>query len=138
MTHFEFDGLSKAVIGCAVEVHRTLGPGFVEKAYRNAMRVALAADGFDFVTESRIVVMYRGVEVGTHQLDLVIEGKLILELKAAKCLTDIHYAQLRSYLRATDLRVGLLLNFNAPKLEVRRLVNRYQDVLASSLKTLQS
>jgi len=84
-----------------------------------------------------ITVRYRGVEVGTHQFDLLIKGELIVELKAVRCLTEIHYAQLRSYLRAANHRISLLFNFNAPKLEVRRLVNRYPDVLASSLKTLK-
>ena len=133
-----FDELSGEVIRCALDVHRELGPGFIEKAYRNAMRIALADADLAFVSESRIVVRYRGVEVGTHQLDLLVNGELVVELKAVKCLTDIHYAQLRSYLRAANLRLGLLFNFNASKLEVRRLVNRYQDMLVSPVNTLQS
>lgn len=132
-----FDELSGDVISCALDVHRELGPGFVEKAYHSALRIALTDAGLGFVCESRVVVRYRGVDIGIHQLDLLVKGELIVELKAVKCLTEIHYAQLRSYLRAANLRVGLLINFNAPKLEVRRLVNRYQDILVSPLKTLQ-
>lgn len=128
MVNRVFDELSGEVISCALDVHRELGPGLVEKAYRNALRIALADAGLGYVGESRIAVRNRGADVGTHQLDLLINGELIVELKAVKCLTEIHYAQLRSYLRAANLRVGLLFNFNAPKLEVRRLVNRYQDI----------
>lgn len=108
-----------------------MGPGFVEKAYRNAMRLSLGSSGFEFASESRIVVRYRGVEVGTHLLNLVVNEQLIVELKAVKALSAIHFSQLRSYLRATNLRVGLILNFNSPRLEIRRLANRYQDKTVS-------
>ena len=128
LKRFDFDDLSRQVIGCAIDVHRELGPGFMERCYKNAMRIALLSAGLDCVSETTASVRYRGSEVGSHQFDLVVKNQLVLELKAVKALTEVHFAQLRSYLRAGDFRIGLLLSFNAPKLEVRRLVNRYHDI----------
>ncbi len=108
----QFDRLSNEVIGCALDVHRELGPGFLEKAYRNAMRIALSRAGLEFLSERRIVVTYQGIEVCTHQVDLVVRNELIVELKAVKALSELHFSQLRSYLKATKLTVGLLINFN--------------------------
>jgi GxxExxY protein len=70
-----------------------------------------------------VKIEYLGVQIGTHRLDLVVENQIIIELKAVKDLTDAHFAQLRSYLKATDIKVGLLLNFSKPTLEIRRVVN---------------
>jgi len=119
----KFEDLSKKIIGAAIQVHRELGPGFLENIYEEAVKVELSEHGLQFEFQKEIKVEYLGVEVGVHRLDLVVEDKIIVELKAVKELTDIHFAQLLSYLKATGLKVGLLLNFAKPTLEVRRVVN---------------
>ncbi len=119
----EFDELSKKIIGAAIEVHRELGPGFLESIYERALKVELSEHGLYYICQKEIKIEYLGVEVGSHRLDLVVENKIVVELKAVKELTDIHFAQLRSYLKATGLKIGLLLNFAKPTLEIRRIVN---------------
>ena len=121
-TH-QFEELSKKIIGAAIEVHRELGPGFLESIYEEALKVELSEYGLRVESQKEVTIEYLGVVVGLHRLDVVVEGQVIVELKAAKDLTDVHLAQLRSYLKATGLRVGLLLNFSKPKLEIRRVVN---------------
>ena len=118
-----FEDLSKKIIGAAIEVHRALGPGFLEKIYEEAIKLELAEHDLEFEYQIEIEVEYLGVVVGRHRLDLVVEDKIIVELKAAKSFEDIHFAQLRSYLKATGLKVGLLLNFAKPTLEIKRIVN---------------
>jgi GxxExxY protein len=112
--------LSNKIIGAAIQVHRELGPGFLESIYEEALKVELPEHGFHFDSQKEIKIEYLGVEVGMHRLDLVIENTVIVELKAVAELSDIHFAQLRSYLKATGLKVGLLLNFSKPTLEIRR------------------
>ena len=119
----ELDALTGRIIGQAIEVHRSLGPGFLESLYAEALDVALAGAGILFAREVRVEVGFRGRRIGEHRLDLLVEDRVVVELKAVETLGRIHYAQVRSYLRATGLRVGLLLNFEAPTLEVRRILN---------------
>ena len=121
-TH-QFEDLSRKIIGAALEVHRELGPGFLENIYEEALKVDFSEHDLKFEAQKEIKIEYLGVVVGVHRLDLLVENQIILELKAVKELTDVHFAQLRSYLKATGLKVGLLLNFSKPKLEIRRVVN---------------
>ena len=121
-TH-QFEELSSRIIGAAIEVHRELGPGFLEAIYEEALKVELPEQSMHCDSQKEIKIEYLGVEIGVHRLDLLVEKKIIVELKAVKELTDIHFAQLRSYLKAAGLRVGLLLNFAKPTLEIRRVVN---------------
>ena len=120
---YQFEGLSNQIIGAAIEVHKELGPGFLESIYEHALKVELSKRGFHFDGQKEIRIKYRGVEVGIHRLDLLVENQIIVELKALRDLGDIHFAQLRSYLKATGMKVGLLLNFSKPTLEVKRIVN---------------
>ncbi len=120
---YQFEELSNKVIGAAVEVHKELGPGFLENIYEEALKVQLSRNGFHFESQKEIKIEYHGIPVGLHRLDLLVENEIIVEMKAVKELSDIHFAQLRSYLKATGLGVGLLLNFSKPTLEVRRVVN---------------
>ncbi len=115
--------MSNKVIGAAVEVHKELGPGFLESIYEEALKVELSKNELDFASQMEVQIEYLGVPVGLHRLDLLIQNEVIVELKAVKELADIHFAQLRSYLKATGMKVGLLLNFSKPTLEVRRVVN---------------
>jgi len=112
------------VIGCALEVHRQLGPGFLETIYRKAMCLELTDRGVHFEEEKAIDVLYKGRSIHGQRLDLVAEGKVVLELKAVARLEAIHQSQVVSYLRATGLRAGLLVNFNTALLKdgLKRIV----------------
>jgi GxxExxY protein len=118
----EFEELSGRILGAAVEVHKVLGPGFLESIYQRAMEVALEHRGIAFQRQKEVHVYFEGVDLGVQRLDLVVAEQVIVELKAVKALEDIHFAQLRSYLKATGLRTGLVLNFNAPTLVIKRVV----------------
>jgi GxxExxY protein len=117
-----FEELSGRVLAAAVDVHKALGPGFLEAIYQRAMEVALEHRNIVFERQKEIHVFFEEVDVGLQRLDLVVEQTLILELKAIKVFEDIHYSQLKSYLKATGLHIGLLLNFNALTLAIKRLV----------------
>ena len=95
----------------------------MESIYEEALKVEFSEHNLNYKAQEEIKIEYLGVVVGTHRLDLIVEDKIIIELKAVKDLTDVHFAQLRSYLKATDLKIGLLLNFSKPTLEIRRVVN---------------
>jgi len=114
----------ESVIGCAVNVHRALGPGFFEPIYHNALRIEFADSGITFENEKRVFVHYRGQVVGTQRLDFIVAGEVIVEIKAVKELEPLHHVQLMSYLRGTGLRVGLLMNFGGLNLRsgLKRIV----------------
>jgi GxxExxY protein len=114
------DALTEQIIGCAFKVATTLGPGFLEKVYENALAHELLKAGLSVVQQQPVQVHYDGILVGDFAADLVVEGTVILELKATKDFTDFYAAQCLNYLKATQLSVCLLLNFGRPKLEVRR------------------
>jgi GxxExxY protein len=118
----QFEELSGQILAAAVDLHKGLGPGFVEPIYQKAMEVALTHRGITFERQKELHVFFEGVDVGVQRLDLVVADQIILELKAVMELIDVHYCQLRSYLKATGLHVGLLLNFNAPTLVIKRVV----------------
>lgn len=118
----QFEAISRQIIEAAIHVHRTLGPGFLESIYHSALKVALRQRGIVYESEREITILYEGEEVGVHRLDLIVETEIVVELKAVKELLDVHSAQLRSYLKATRLRVGLLFNFQSPTLEIKRIV----------------
>jgi len=119
----KFDPLSHAVIGEAIAVHRELGPGFLERIYEAALCIALAEVQIPFQRQVPIRIQFRGHAVGEHRLDLLIADDLILEIKACRGFAPEHFSTLLSYLKATDVRTGLLLNFGAPTLEIRRVVH---------------
>ena len=118
----EFEALSGQILEAAVAVHKALGPGFLESVYQKAMEVALRNRGIIFDYQKEVRIFFEEEEVGLHKLDLIVEGRIIVELKAVKNLDDIHFAQVKSYLKATRLHIGLLLNFNAPTLTIKRIV----------------
>ena len=122
----DFEALSGRVIEAAIAVHRELGPGFLESIYESALKTALRHRGLAYESQKEVTVCFEGEEAGVHRLDLVIEREIVLELKAIKALEDVHFAQVRSYLKATGLHVGLLLNFNAPTLIVKRVVLEFK------------
>ena len=120
----EFEDRTGRVIGAAIEVHRTLGPGFLEAVYENALVVELARRDVPFVRQLRVPIGYLDVEVGTHVLDLLVEDQIVVELKAARRLEDIHFVIVRSYLKAVGREHGLLLNFAGCTLEIKRVSSR--------------
>lgn len=118
----EFEPLSGHIIEAAIAVHTALGPGFLESVYEKALHAALAHRQLVYENQKEVHILFEGVDVGVHFLDLVVSAEIVVELKAVKALEDIHFAQLKSYLKATGLRVGLLLNFNSTSLVVKRVV----------------
>jgi GxxExxY protein len=112
-----FDELSHAVIGAALEVHRALGPGFLESVYEEALCVELKLRAVSFVRQLPVAVLYKGQPVGESKIDLLVRNVLVVELKAVESLAPIHTAQVLSYLKATKLRRVLLINFNVPVLK---------------------
>jgi len=112
------------VIGAAIEVHRHLGPGYLESVYEEAMAVELTLRGIPFTRQSVFGVDYKGHAVGMGRLDLLVDGCLPVELKAAEALVPIHTAQALSYLKATKHRLVLLINFNVPVLKdgIKRVI----------------
>ena len=118
----ELDELAYAVIGAAIEVHRLLGPGFLESVYEEALCVELTLRGTRFARQLPIGVQYKGQKIGEARLDLVVDDSLLVELKAVEGVAPIHVAQILSYLKATRLRLGLLISFNVTTL--RRGIKR--------------
>ncbi|HJQ27329.1 MAG TPA: GxxExxY protein [Blastocatellia bacterium] len=120
----ELDHLAQLVIGAAIEVHRTLGPGFLESVYEEALCIELSLRGVPFTRQAGFNVNYRGQEVGQGRVDVLIAGKLIVELIAVEALAPVHMAQTISYLKMTGCALGLLINFNVPILKngIRRVV----------------
>ena len=122
---YQFEPRSQRVIGAAIAVHKALGPGFREELYENALCLEFDRLGLQYECQVEIPVSYHGVLVGTHFLDLLVQRALVVELKSVTEQLDVHYAQLRAYLRAADARVGLLINFGALPIGIKRLVNKY-------------
>lgn len=117
---FSDDQTTNRILGAAIRVHRELGPGFLESVYEEALAIEFAEQGIAFERQKPVAVMYRGQHVGEHRLDYLVEGRVVLELKAISDLLDVHFAIVRSYLRATNLNDALLLNFAAPTLTIKR------------------
>lgn len=116
------DPLTERVIACAFKVQNTLGCGFLEKVYENAMVHECRKASLAVANQHSIRVHYDGIVVGEYAADLLIENRLLVELKAVKALDDIHLAQCLNYLKATGIKVCLLINFGKPELEFRRVV----------------
>ena len=108
---------AREVVGAALAIHRALGPGYLESFYRKAMCVELKARRLAFECEKAVEVSYRGELLGTHRIDLIVQGLLVVELKAVERLETVHRNQVVAYLRATRLRLGLLVNFNTALLK---------------------
>jgi GxxExxY protein len=126
-----YEELSKQILECCFEVSNELGVGFIESVYEKSLMVALRQKGISVQTQVPLKVTFRGFVVGDFFPDMIVEDKIIIELKAVDALTKVHYAQLLNYLRATRKQVGLVVNFGNPRLEYRRFDNRftYEDDL---------
>ena len=121
--------LTETIIGCAMTAHSALGPGFLESVYRNALTHELQKAGLRTECLKRVNVHYDGVLVGEFEIDILVEEKVLIELKATQYLVSAHAVQLVNYLTATGIEVGLLLNFGAGRLEFKRKVRTLQKPL---------
>ncbi len=122
MPEIVYKDLSYSIVGAAMEVHRVLGPGFLEAVYEAALAVELEARGVSVEQQKRLPVLYKGQTIGDYVADMVVDDKVILELKAVASLNDKHRAQALHYLAATGLRLAILFNFGAASLEFERIV----------------
>ena len=123
MSGYLYQELSHQVIGLAMKVHRTLLNGMPEQVYRRSLCHDLRKEGIPLEAEKRFQVTYDGELVGTFRVDLIVDGKILLELKAVEQLIDQHRSQILSYLKASGIQVGLLINFGAKSLQFERFVN---------------
>jgi GxxExxY protein len=122
----EHEELTERIIGCAMTVHKTLGPGFLESVYQRSLTHELHKCGLLVVCEQRLVVKYDGVVAGEFIADMVVEGLIMVKNKAVQGLHPIHEVQLVNYLTATGVDIGLLLNFGADRLQVKRKHRTYR------------
>jgi GxxExxY protein len=118
----DFYGITETIIGCAFRVANTLGSGFMEKVYENALAFELKNAGLTASQQHPIQVIYEDQVVGDYIADLLVDSRVIVELKAVKGIETVHFAQCMNYLKATQLKVCLLINFGGPKLEFKRIV----------------
>ena len=121
----EFDELSNRVIGCAIEVHRQLGPGLLESTYEQCLAHELSLNSIDFKTQQPLPVQYKGITLDCgYRVDLLIEDKMIIELKSVDQIKGIHEAQLLTYMKLAGIKTGLLMNFNVTRLKsgIKRFV----------------
>ena len=118
----DINDLTYRINGAIFEVNKTLGEGILEKVYENALLVELRMRGLKAESQVPLKVTYKGEMVGDYCADIVVEDAVILELKAIDCLQNIHKAQMINYLKATGLKIGLLINFKEPKAEIKRIV----------------
>ena len=115
--------LSYQIMGAVFEVHKTLGPGFVESIYEKALIHEFQLRGIPFERQKGVTISYKDKVIGRHRLDFVVDEKIVLELKAATQLADVFKMRVLSYLKATGLRLGILINFGMPKVQSTRIVN---------------
>lgn len=120
----EYDKLTEKIIGCAIEVHRQLGPGLLESIYESVLAVEMDFAGIAFQWQVAIPIAYRGNIIGEHRLDLIVEKSGVLELKSVERFDPVFEAQLLTYLRMTKMKIGLLINFNSRLLHegIKRLI----------------
>lgn len=120
-----YEELTKKILEACFEVSKKLGIGFLESVYEKALIIALQQKGLKVESQVPLKVLFRGAVVGEFYADVLVENKILIELKAINNLANEHFAQLINYLKATGIEVGLLINFGNPKLEYRRFNNRF-------------
>lgn len=118
------DEITYKINGCAMKVHNTLGNGFQEVIYQRCLAIELARVGLDFEREKEQAIYYERAHVGTRRADFLVEGKVIVELKALINLEDVHLAQAKNYVVAYDFPIGLLINFGATSLQFKKIFNK--------------
>lgn len=121
---YKYSELTAKIIGCAMRVHSSMGNGFQEVIYQRALEIEMADEGITFNREYEMPVYYKNQQIGIRRVDFLVEGVVSVELKAIIKLEDVHLAQAINYLEAYDLEVGLLINFGAKSLELKRVTNK--------------
>ena len=121
------DPVTQQIIGCAMEVHKQLGPGFQEVIYQRCLALEFSATGLRFGREIEYPIYYKGRKVGTRRADFIVESRIVVELKALTALEDVHLVQAKNYVRAYNLEIGLLINFGGNRLEFKRLFSQKRD-----------
>ena len=114
--------LTGKIIGCAMEVHSTLGNGFQEVIYQRALAIEMTSQGLNYSREHEMEIFYKGKHIGTRRVDFFVEGKIMVELKAVIQLEDVHLAQAINYLEAYKMKIGLLINFGCRSLQFKRVM----------------
>jgi GxxExxY protein len=124
LKEYPFKDITEKIISCAIEVHSLLGPGLLENLYEEAMEHELKSRGIVYKRQKELEIKYKGNPTGNYRLDYLIENKMIIELKCVEAIKGIHIAQVLTYLKAENLRVGLLINFHVNKLKegIRRVI----------------
>ena len=120
----EINEITRKIIGCAMQVHNTLGSGFQEVIYQRALAIEMRYAGLSFEREMEMPIFYRDEQIGTRRVDFFVEDCVMVELKATSKLEDVHKAQAINYLEAYDIADGLLINFGSMSLEFKRLYNK--------------
>ena len=120
----EHEPLTDKIIKCAIPVHKKLGPGFLESIYENAFIIELQKQNLQLERQREVVVQYDGVEVGRHRLDIIVNDTIVVELKAVKNIEDVHFAIVKSYLKALGKEHGLIINFSKKVIEVKRVIHK--------------
>jgi len=131
-----YEELTGKILQACFEVSKELGIGYLESVYEESLLVALQQKGLRAENQIPLKVKFRGVEVGDFYVDVLVEGKILIELKTAQNLTNAHYAQTINYLKATGIEVGLLINFGNPKIEYRRFNNRFLESSKIDIKDI--
>jgi GxxExxY protein len=127
--------ITEEIIGCAIKVHQALGPGLLESAYEECLYYELVKMGFFTEKQKALPLIYEEIKLECgYRIDLVVEKKVIVEVKSVEALNDIHLAQLLTYLKLANIKLGLLINFNVLKVKngLRRVVNNYSDSASSA------
>jgi|SRR6185437_1169575 len=123
---YKYSDITGIIIGCAIKVHSAMGNGFQEVIYQKCLAIEMEKQGLKFAQELEMEIYYDGCNVGTRRVDFLVNGLIIVELKAISKLDDVHLAQALNYLEAYKLATGLLLNFGSKSLEIKRITNEYK------------
>lgn len=121
---YKHSELTGKIIGCALEVHKTLGNGFQEVVYQRAVAIEMSLQGLSFEREKEMPLSYKGHDIGTRRVDFFVEGLIMVEIKAIIQLEDVHLAQAINYLEAYNMEVGLLINFGSRKMDFKRVMKK--------------
>ena len=119
---YKYSDITQKIIGAALKVHSALGNGYLEVIYQRAMVIEMRKQNLSFEREVEVPIFYDGEHIGTRRVDFIVEGKVIVEIKATTQLQDVHLAQAINYLEAYGSEIGLLLNFGAKSLQIKRLI----------------
>jgi GxxExxY protein len=134
----KYEDLTRKIIGCAMEVHKTLGNGFQEVVYQRALSIELNLNDINHEREKEMPLQYKGFDIGTRRVDFFVEDKIMVEIKAIINLEDVHLAQAMNYLEAYKMEIGLLVNFGSKSMQFKRVHNNTLLKKSSHLENPQN